>query len=642
MSRVLAPLALVGGVFSWWAWNDGAYFGTIFYPGAFVLGALMLLLLAFGPLRLSLRGPARVALVALAALGGWTVVSEIWTSVPSAPIPDAQRALTYAIAFCLGVWLCNLLGRRMTQVLWPVAGAGIVIGVATALSLAFSTDMATYFHDDATLKFPIGYRNANATFFMICAWPLLVLAAETVRGWAPKALMIGATTLMLELVVLAQSRGSLPAGAAALVVYILTSRRGLRAAIYAALAVLPVLVALPSLLTVFQHGRLGPDLVPVVHSAARVLLVSSAASVVLAAIFFGLVERRLHIGRHGVQRVSVVAAALSLVIAAVGIGLFVDRHGGPIGFLDQRVKEFNSGRNPDLLRNGTRFSANVGSNRADFWRVSLDEAASNPVVGGGAGSFQFTYLHDRDSAESPNDPHSVEMLMLSELGLVGFVLFATFAAGAVVAALRSRRLGPGAIAVSAGALASGTQWLVHSSYDWFWHYPAVTAPAIFLLGAAAAPHLLDPLARLSKVARALPAVLVGAVTLSLIPIYLSQRLVENAGSLARDDPGAALTSLDHAAKLDPFDVQALLVRGDFLDQLGRSSEALADYREAESRQPENYATHYFVARELVSMDPSEARRELRLALALNPAGPEIHRLGRELRGKRGSRPVRAG
>jgi O-antigen ligase len=73
------------------------------------------------------------------------------------------------------------------------------------------------------------------------------------------------------------------------------------------------------------------------------------------------------------------------------------------------------------------------------------------------------------------------MLMLTELGLPGLILFAGFVVTATAGIVRSRAASP---ALAAAALAAGAYWLVHSSYDWFWNYPALTAPAIFLLGAA--------------------------------------------------------------------------------------------------------------------------------------------------------------
>ena len=55
--------------------------------------------------------------------------------------------------------------------------------------------------------------------------------------------------------------------------------------------------------------------------------------------------------------------------------------------------------------------------------------------------------------------------------------------------MRARRLGPDPALVSIVALTAGAYWLAHASLDWFWPYPALTAPVFALLGSACAPTL---------------------------------------------------------------------------------------------------------------------------------------------------------
>ena len=73
-------------------------------------------------------------------------------------------------------------------------------------------------------------------------------------------------------------------------------------------------------------------------------------------------------------------------------------------------------------------------------------------------------------------------------GLVGLGAAVRGAGGAAIGRHPRRRAsGPSAAGLSAVALASGTYWLVHASVDWFWPYPAITAPVMALLGSACAP-----------------------------------------------------------------------------------------------------------------------------------------------------------
>ncbi len=631
----IAIIAIVAAVFVWWAWKDGAYFGEVFFPGAIILFGLLILLLIAGPFRGRVSGPAGVALAALVALAAWTLLSIAWTNSQDSAVQDAERAILYAAVFALGLWTCNLSGRRALLPLAAVAATGIVIGIVITITLAGGTDISTIFHDDATLRFPIGYRNAEAAFLLVCLWPLIALAAEEEFPWQLRALLVGGATMLLELVVLAQSRGSLPAAAVGLAVLIVLMPRRLRVAAYLTMAVVPVLPALPTLLDVFQHGQTDQGLIPLMHDSARAIAITSLASIVLAAVCIRGIEFRLHLGPERIALISRIAAVLAIATVVVGGTVFVAKRGGPIDFVDQRLTEFRQVGYPDLSKQGARFGANVGSNRHDFWRVALDEGADSPLQGGGAGSFQIAYLQDRKSTESPNDPHSVEMLMFSELGVVGLLLFGTFVVASGWAGLRSRRAGAAAAVLVAASLAAGANWLVHSSYDWFWHYPGLTAPVMFLLGAAAAPALRNGAQGLGGRGRWAATGVFGVALLIALPLFMSQRYANQAQDEFPDDPAAALSDFGRAADLDPYDPQPLLARGVIESEIGRDQEAVATFREAVDREPDEYATHYFLARELAASDPAAARVEAEEALRLNPLDLKTRALARRLERQRG-------
>jgi hypothetical protein len=630
--RLALPLlAAATALFIWWGWKQGAYFESVLYPGAILVFAVVAVLALAAPLSGRIAGPAGLALAALAGLAGWTFASALWSTTPATAIADGERVALYAAVFGIGIWTANLLGRRMLLSLVPLAVAGAAVGVVTTLVLAFGTDADWYLHADATLRFPIGYRNANAAFFMICLWPLLVLATESRWDWRARALLVGSATVLIELTVLAQSRGSLPAVLAALLAYLAFSPHRLRAGAIALLAALPALPALPTLLDVYQHTST-VGVVPLLHDAAQAVILTGLLSVALAGAALRAVYPKLELGAEGVRRLSWVAAGLAIAVALVAGGLFVASKGGPVDFVDQRVSEFERNESADLRGQGVRFGANVSSRRQDFWRVSLEQAAERPLAGGGGGSFRLAYLRERDSPESPEDPHSLEMLVLSELGLVGLALLACFLAAACLAVLRARVLGPAAAAVGAAALASGTQWFLQASYDWFWHYPGVTAPALFLLGAAAAPRLFDPTTSPGRPPRLAAAGVAAALALVCLPLFLAERYIDRAQRNWRADPDAALADLDRAAGLNPLDHEAPLLEGVVASEAGDRDRALDAFVEAIDREPENYAGYWFAGRELLPEEPGGAAAALALAEQRNPQGPEVARLQRRLEG----------
>jgi len=634
-ARLALPLVVLASVlFTWWGWKQGAYFGTVFFPASVGIYALLVLFIAFAPLSTRLKGAPVAALGALTALTALTLLSGLWSPAPASALGDASQTLAYAALFALGIWITNLLGPRMLLALAPVGIAGALVGVGTVWTLATGTDFAWYLHGDATLRFPIGYRNGNAAFLMICAWPLLALATETALRWPLRALAIASATMLIELTILAQSRGSIPAVIIALLLYLALSPHRLRAAAVAALAAAPALAATPVLLEVFRHSAADEAAIPLLRDAAIAIVITSVASLVLASIALRGIYPRLDMGAARVRRLSRLSALAAVVVALVGGSLFVARHGGPVGFLDQRVAEFTEGGYPDLTSQGVRYGANIGSNRSDFWRVSLEEGVRSPIHGAGAGGFEFVYLRERESGESPADPHSVEMLMLSELGVPGLGLFLAFVVLATIGALRSRSLGPTAAAITAAALAAAAQWFLQSSYDWLWHYPGITAPAIFLLGAAAAPALLDVRARLPGALRAGAATVLVAAAALAVPLYLADRYRTHALEIAREDPAEALANLERAADLNPLDEEAPLAEGAIASSLGDTERALAALREAADREPESYAPHYLLAELLLEVDPEEAAAELKEARRLNPLGRDVAALERRLERRR--------
>jgi O-antigen ligase len=610
----------VTALFAWWGLDAGAYFGVVFYPGELGVLALLAVLLLSIPLRARLRGAPLVALLALLGLAAWVLLSILWTPTREIAVSDTHRLLLYAALFGLGIWIVSLLGERRELALVPVALAGVVVGVVSVITIGHGSNFDLYLHEDATLRFPLGYRNANAAFWLICAWPLLALAVRGRFPWALRALMVGATTMLLELTVLSQSRGSLPAAAVALLVLIGFSRRGLKVALFVALAAVPMVPVIPTLLHVFQHGAANAGAIPLLHDAAGAIAVSSLASAALAAIYLGLIEPRVGIGERTVSVLSRTTAVLAILAVLVGGAVFVSSHGGPAGFVNQRIEELHAGT-PDLRQQGTRYGVNISSNRGDIWRVAFNEWKRNPIRGGGAGSWEVEYLREKHNPTTPHDPHSVEMLMLSEFGLPGILLFGAFVVAAAIAAIRSRRLGSSAVILVAGALAAAAQWFVQASYDWLLFYPGVTAPAIFLLGAAAAPALSAATGRPRLAPRLAALALIAVVAIGAGALFLSARYTDRGEGEWQTDLAGAYSDLDRAASIDPYAVEPLLSKGAIAREAGDQPTAVAAFREALDREPENFPAHYLLGLTLLHSRPAIAGRELRTAQRLEPGFP---------------------
>ena len=622
---VVLPLLIFGGVLTWWGLESGAYFGVVFFPGALVLFGLLAALLLFAPWPARLRGAPLVAIVALLAIAVLTAVSAAWSPAPAVAVEDGLRVLTYAVAFVLGLWICLLLGERMKLALAPIAGAGALVALVTLIVLWTGDNAAEYFEDDTTLRYPLGYRNALAAFFLISIWPMLVLAASRDTDWRLRGVLIGTGALCLELAVLAQSRSAVFAIVAGAAVLIAAHSERLRMIAYLGLGVVPAALALPWLLDVYQAG--GGDseatLEPL-RGACRAMALSILLGVLLGCTAARL-DPRVRLSRRTARGIGWGLAAAAAAVVLAGAAVVLSSEGGLGGFLDRQSEELTAG-SPDLSEQGSRFGLDLRTERGDLWRVALDDLSDQPLRGEGGGGFRFSYLLDREETLQPEDPHSVIMLMASELGVPGLLLLAAFLIAATVAALRSRRLGPSAIALVAGALAVGGYWLVHASVEWFWSYPAITLPMAFAMGAAGAPAALRPAREPRRAPRLAAVAALGLVAIAVIPLFLSERYTNQALRVGSADPEAAYQDLERAADLNPFSSRPLASEAVIAEGAGDRERALSALADAQDRQPDEWTLYLLEARVLEGTDPARAAAAVARARELNPNGSEIEKL----------------
>jgi len=169
--------------------------------------------------------------------------------------------------------------------------------------------------------------------------------------------------------------------------------------------------------------------------------------------------------------------------------------------------------------------------------------------------------------------------------------------------------------------------------EWFWHYPAITLPPLFALGAASAPSLLRPAEAPRRGPRIALVVMAAVAAVALVPFFLSERYTKDAVKNWRDDLPQAYSNLDRAADLNPWSEKPLAAEAVIAESAGEPQRALAALSEAQERTPDEWTLYYLEARAKESTgDPVGARRAIERALALNPHGPEILELQKSLEG----------
>ena len=359
----------------------------------------------------------RLALGAAAGLAAWTLLSILWTPTPAAALADAERVFAYTALFGLGLWGTRLLGKQMTAALLPVAIAGTLVGIATVVAIGTGSDFNWYLHSDATLRFPIGYRNANAAFFLTCLWPLIGLAAHNDWRW------LAARGIGRRRDAAAGAGGARPEPR-------LAAGRGGRPAGH------PDPLAAP----VADGGSGRPRGAPGAARLCRPCSTSTATGPPIPG------SCRSCTTRQGRSRLSTGARCCSprWPSASSTRGFVSGRRGcgrspGSPGLSrrsscspEEPLSSPSTAARSASSTSGSRSSARSAIPTCEA-RGSATEPTSaptattsggsgstrpsnEPLLGGGAGSFQLTYLEHRRSGESPRDPHSLIVRVASELG----------------------------------------------------------------------------------------------------------------------------------------------------------------------------------------------------------------------------------
>ena len=620
----LAPTLPVIGLLGVWGGSEGGFLKTMWLPGAILcLGLLAATAYAERARTVSPGWPVVVAVASLAAFTGWSYLSLLWAESPGDAWESANRTLLYLLVFVL-------FALRPWSVLSAIVVLVAYIGVTVAVGVVeFAGAVADANPVDfiaGRLARPAGYQNANAALFIMAFWPAVVLAAQRSVPPVLRAACLAGATFLAELALLSQSRASiysLPLVAGVLL--ILVPGR-LRVVLALALPIGAVVIAQDPLLRPYGAEEDATELAAALAPIPEVMLASSAAVGALG-LAWALLDRRIELTETVSRRVSQVAAGFAAVAAVVVVGYAVLEL-DPVSRLDRGWEQFTTN---ELPRDDTNhLSAGFGSNRNDFWRVSLEEFRRAPLVGAGGEGFAIDYLRDRESFEEPAFPHSLEMRILGQLGLVGAVTFAGFLVAAALAAFRRRPRNHLHRAVVAASLMPFVWWLVHGSVDWLWEFPALSCAALAMLGVAAGlggstatagrprRRVLERL-RLRPLGVAALVVAGAAAATSFALPWLAARHLENARDAWRSDPAAAYAALDAARSLDRLSDEPDIMAGAIAARRHDDARAELAFRRAIQRNAANWYAYMELAL-LASYDgrAGQAQAYLRRAKALNP------------------------
>jgi len=630
VSPVTLPMLVAVVVFVTWAATEAGLPLSHWYPGTlFLLG-----LLAATAFVLSARGrdlprATKVAGIFLLGFTAWSYASILWAEAQSDAWDGANRTLLYLVVFALfALWHQDEAGATVVLGTWVLGIAGM--GLVNLLVVTAADDPGTAFIGDRLAE-PAGYTNAAAATLMMAFFPALVLAGRRELLWWSRGIFAAAALLLADVALLSQSRGSIYAFPILVVLFFMFVPGRVRS--FAVLLVVGGAVAAtaPGVLDVGRRLRDGETAVVAMSGAARPIVL---AALVVAALVTALARfdriRRLPVPTE--RRLARAVGAVGVAGAALGVIVALAIAGNPVDLVRDGWRSFKQEDQPVMAANtSSRLGSGLGSNRYDFYRVALDNFADRPLVGKGGDNFERDYLVRGRSLETPRYPHSLELRTLSELGIVGALLLLGVVAGVFAGAVAAMRRGPPlGRAVAGGAAMVFAYWLVHGSFEWFFEFAGLGAPAFAMAGLACA-LIPRPGAAEAEAAAAHPlalvhgwavpagvaAVLVAGV--SLVLPYLAERNVLVAARTWPDDPQRAYERLDRAADLNPVSVRPALIAGSIALRLNDLPRARAAFTEAIRREPRTqYAALELGAIASQLGQRRLAERELARAVALAP------------------------
>lgn len=600
-SARVAPVAAGSLVTAWvCAWDRGGSIAALdWLPASLLLAALLGTVLVSG----SAVAPSRAALLSLGGLLGlaaWNGLSLLWTPLPSLARDEVLLVVTYAIAFALPV--LSLRAHRERLAAGAAVGATAAgIGLLAAAELWRGADAATHFAI-GRLEFPITYANAQAAVLLIGLWPCLAVAATRTAPALVRATFTGAAASLLAGWLATQSKGGgIGLAVSALLVFTL-SRQRLRLAVPTLLAAACAVAAARPLTEPYRAEDAA--LQSASESVGRTLLFVAVAAGALG-LAYALLDRRLELSARA-RRIAG-AAAGAAVIAAVATVLVVllTAFGRPDRALADAWDSFSTFHRAGSAE--THLASLGGSNRYDFWRVSLEGAREAPLQGIGARGFQAEYLQRGRSSETPARAHSLPLDVLLELGAVGLLLLLLALVPALWAAAWWLRRGQ---LWATGALGACSGWIAHALADWTWTFPAAGIPFFLLLGVGASAGPGRTLTR--RAARAGAVATIATTLVLLAPAWLSARLVDR----ALKEPARAAADLRLARRLDPVTTRPLIAQA---QRASDREEAVRVLRQAAEQEPDSVAVRYLLGLTLLDAGRADdARAELAAALRLAP------------------------
>jgi hypothetical protein len=594
--------------------------------GAWLLVAAMLALGA--ATRARLGRPFYLASGLILGLALLSAISSLWSGSVELSVIEGDRVLVY-LGFFLAAFLIAQTDQRRQRF---AEGIGIALALVAIAALASRLlpdllSLGAGLGSGPRLRYPLGYWNANGVAFGIGVALALWMSRRSLTAGL-RWLAVASLPLLLLALYLTYSRGGLLALLVAGGCLLALSHD--RLWLLATLAI-GALGALPALLAAQDRRGIADNIAtPSTAEEGVTVLLLLLAGIGLALLLFaglrrlesrdgGLTGRALALSRDPavLKRLAFVAALLAIGVAiAVGGRAWSQFTASDVQFPNQPERHFGS---------------LSGANRDEFWRVGIDAFGEEPVLGHGAGTYQFSWDKLRSIPLPVRDAHSLYLEAFAELGLVGGLLVLGLTGMLLWTGFAAWRAAAGAQReLFAALLAAALAFAVGAAIDWFWEIAALGA-VFFLASGALVAGRCAQLQRGRAAANgrgeqrryglAVAGLAVAWISaLALIGPLLVEREID--GSKAAAAGGNVASAVEHAntaRTIEPWAASPYVQLGLLAQFQGDHETAVGRMSEAIDREDRNWVLYYLRAKiEDEAGDLVAARADLREARRLNP------------------------
>ncbi|HEV7400568.1 MAG TPA: O-antigen ligase family protein [Solirubrobacterales bacterium] len=556
-------------------------------------------------------------------------ISSLWSGSVELSVIEADRIMVY-LGFFLAAFLIAQTDERRQRFAEGLAIAAAVVallGLGGRL-LPHVLNVANTIGSGPRLSYPLGYWNANGAMFGIGVALLLWTsrrAVSSVLRW----LSVAAIPVCLLALYFTYSRGGLLSLVVASGCLIALSRD--RLWLFATLAI-GALGALPAVLAVQARHSLADNLggQAAIDQGVTVLLIL-LAGIALSLLLFAALrwEERREGGLSGravaVSRNPKVLKGIALLGALVAIAAVVAVGGRAWSQFSSPDIQFP--KNPQ-----EHFGDLSGAGRHEFYKVAIEAFGEKPILGHGAGTYQFSWDQLRTIELPVHDAHSLYLEAFAELGivggllvlaLVGTLLGCAFAAWRNAAEPQRDRY--------AALLAVMLAFAVGAAFDWFWEIAGLGA-FFFLAGGvvvaarcgqiAADPRRQDN----SKADSRRFGLTVVAVVLAWVsaialvgPLLVEREIDSSRAAAAREDLGSAVDHASTARSIEPWAASPYVQLGLLAERQGDYRAAIEHFGHAIEREDRNWQWYYLRSRvEHEAGNAAAAQADLERARKLNP------------------------